>query len=90
MPLNRKQRRARKVPAASSVSVLAKAPGVANAYYMALLDDRGKPFAQWGWDLNGWERYAARIMLQVEAYRKLAKASDPWEANSPRVTDGDG
>jgi hypothetical protein len=58
----------RSIPAAVHVSVLIEAPGEGDAYFMCLLDAEGKPMVQFGWPLDGWKDFAARILSQVEDF----------------------
>jgi hypothetical protein len=55
------------VPAAEHVSVLVKATGQEDAYFMAL-SAGDQPIAQFGWPLQGWKDFAMRILTQVAAF----------------------
>jgi hypothetical protein len=64
-----------KVPAATSVSMLVR-DSDKDAYYIALLDKKGEPFAQFGWDAQGWLDFIHRIRMQLSLYNAGATLSD--------------
>jgi hypothetical protein len=64
----------RRIPAATSISMLVKVPNH-DAYYMALLNKKGEPFAQFGWTLQGWKEYVKRINIQIALYEAGAELS---------------
>lgn len=66
------------VPAATKLSYLVKAPNQEDAYYMALLDDKGRPFAQFGWSLQGWKDFTDRIITQIMLYESGAELTK-WD-----------
>jgi hypothetical protein len=68
----------KRIPAATTISHLVKASNQ-DAYFMALLDEKGKPFAQFGWSLQGWKEYVERINMQIALYEAGAELTDGGE-----------
>lgn len=67
------------VPAATSVSVLVCASDREDAYFIALLDAKGEPFAQFGWPLAGWKDFTKRLLTQVAAFERGSNLEVPLE-----------
>lgn len=56
------------IPCAHGLTRIEKDPTQSDAYFTALINQQGEPYAQFGWSMEGWRRFASLINKQMDMF----------------------